>query len=98
VNVVRAGCCRCANALVVSGPDAEVVLLTLLEALAAEGWSLDALGRRVCAACATPDEDRARGAKAGAAQAPAGAMAKDGQEAAAAGEALEAVLLVTADA
>ncbi len=98
VNVVRAGCCRCPRALVVSGPDAGVVLLALLEALAAEGWSLDAIGRRVCAACSTPDEDRARGAKAGAAQAPAGAMAKDGQEAAAAGEALEAVLPATVDA
>jgi hypothetical protein len=67
VNVVRAGCCRCPHALVVSGPDAGVVLLTLLEALAAEGWSLDALGRRVCAACSRADEARARGAKAGAA-------------------------------
>jgi hypothetical protein len=98
VNVARAGCCRCPNALVVSGPDAGVVLLALLEALEAEGWSLDALGRRVCAACSTPDEDRARGAMAGAAQAPAGAMAKDGQEAAAAGKALEAVLPATVDA
>ena len=29
VNVARAGCCRCPNALVASGPDAGVVLLAL---------------------------------------------------------------------
>jgi hypothetical protein len=98
VNVVRAGCCRCPHALVVSGPDADVVLLALLEALAAEGWSLDALGRRVCAACSTADEDRASGLKAGAARAPAGAMRQDHPEAAAAGEALDAVLPATVDA
>jgi hypothetical protein len=96
VNVARAGCGRCANALVASGPDAGVVLRTLLEALAAEGWSLDALGRRVCATCSKADEDRAWGSKAGAAQAPAGRM-KDSQEAAAAGEALAAVLPATVE-
>ena len=74
MNVTRAGCCWCPNALVVSGHDAEVVLLALLEALEAEGWSLDALGRRVCAACSMSDEDPAWGLKAGAARAPAGAM------------------------
>jgi hypothetical protein len=96
VNVARAGCCRCANALVASGPDAGVVLLTLLEALEAEGWSLDALGRRVCATCSQADEDRAWGSKAGAAQAPAGRMGKDSQEAVA-GETLAAVLPATVE-
>ncbi len=71
VNVARAGCCRCPNALVVSGHDADVVLLALLEALAAEGWLLDALGRRVCAACSMAGEDRASGLKADMARAPA---------------------------
>jgi hypothetical protein len=96
VNVARAGCCRCPNALVVSGPDAGVVLLALLEALEAEGWSLDALGRRVCAACST-DKNRAWGSKADASRAPAGMMGKGSQEAVAAGEALESVLPVTVD-
>jgi hypothetical protein len=97
VNVARAGCCRCPNALVASGPDAGVVLLALLEALEAEDWSLDALGRRVCAACSKADEDHAWDPKAGAARAPAGMMGKDSQEAVAAGEALAAVLPVTVD-
>ena len=61
VNVIRAGCCRCPNTLMVSGQDADMVLLTLLTTLEAEGWSLDASARRICAACSKADENRAWG-------------------------------------
>jgi hypothetical protein len=74
VNVARAGCCRCPNALVASGPDAAEVLLMLLEALESKGWTLDAVGRRVCAACSRADEARARRSKACADRVPAGAL------------------------